>query len=496
MRNIVAGINVKFKYTIEMFEKSIGYLAICGLAGWYITNVLLYYLGVHGTNYRMALLTLISVIIFCLACIRFLQIYLIRVNIRKPMNLVLIIPLCGLLIFGGAYLKFGASAKSTVEYLLQFGCFCIPSFIFGLDCALNRQENKLFMSLDLLSLFYIPFAILCIYYMFNSPGRLMTLGEFDYMGIAYTLLLPLAFLIVSVVLLPNRSFLSYKTDEEYLRNRLSIIICFGIAIMFWFIIMATGTRGTMLCVFGFNIFLMIWTAFIKDKKLFIRALLTFLLFTLLFILFMYVIKSEYAKDAASRMNYFISNLMDGKFKTSTTVAVSKTDLDSIISISNPSESTNAKANTKPVNTEPVNTEPINKNTESIKKNIDPTNIVMNREQIYYAALREFLNSPVMGMGPMGFHIKYGRYAHNIVLEVLCDYGIIGALIFFGTILFFVIRLVELAKMNAVLSAILTLLLCMNLPLLFGGTFIRWPPFWFFIGYCSLYKKWVSEPMSD
>jgi len=255
----------------------------------------------------------------------------------------------------GAFVKFGASAMSTIEFLLPFGCFCIPSFIFGLDCALNRQENKLFVSLDLLSLFYIPFAILCIYNMFNSPGGLKILGEFDYMGIAYTLMLPLAFTIISVVLLPNRSFLSYTIDEGCIRNRLSIIICFGTAILFWLIIMGTGTRGTILCVFGLHILLIIWTTFIRDKRLFFRAFATFLLFTLLFMIFMFVIKSDYTRDAASRMNYFISNLIDGKFKTSTTVAVSQTDLDKIISMSTSSK------------------------TEPIDKNIDPSKIVMNRE---------------------------------------------------------------------------------------------------------------------
>jgi len=175
---------------------------------------------------------------------------------------------------------------------------------------------------------------------------------------------------------------------------------------------------------------------------------------------MFIIKSDYTSSASGRMQYFVDNLFQGKFKTSSTEAVAQADLDRIIN----------------------NNEPL-----------DPSKIVMNREQLYYAAILEFLKSPVYGMGPLGFYAKYDGYVHNIFLEVMCDYGIIGALLFFGTVFFWLlVRLIRLSINNMVICSMLILLVFMNLPLLFSATFLTWPPFWFFLGYAQLISKYKNK----
>jgi len=177
---------------------------------------------------------------------------------------------------------------------------------------------------------------------------------------------------------------------------------------------------------------------------------------------MFIIKSDYTSSASGRMQYFVDNLFQGKFKTSSTEAVAQADLDRII------------------------------NTEDIETPLDPSKIVMNREQLYYAAVGEFLESPVYGMGPLGFYAKYDGYVHNIVLEVMCDYGIIGALLFFGTVFWLLVRLIRLSINNMVICSMLILLVFMNLPLLFSATFLTWPPFWFFLGYAQLISKYKNK----
>lgn len=426
-----------FSRASHIFDSISGYLIVFGLAGGGIANVLLYYLGIHGTALRAPLFIFTAVVIFCLACVRFLQIYISDPQCRRLLLLSLIFPVCGLLIFAVAFATFGKIADGSIDLLMQFGCFCIPAFIFGLDCALNQRELTLFKTLDVVAVFYVPFVIFCISAIFspnNVYGILASMGDFNYMSIAYVLLLPLSFLTVCFVLLPDRLFLSINADSFRI---ISSILCFGLALLLWYVILCTGTRGPIVCVFAGIVFLIMWTAFIRKKRSFIRSVVVFLTFTLVFILLMFIIKSDYTSSASGRMQYFVDNLFQGKFKTSSTEA-------------------------------------------------------MNREQLYYAAILEFLKSPVYGMGPLGFYAKYDRYVHNIVVEVMCDYGIIGALLFFGTVFWLLVRLIRLSINNMVICSMLILLVFMNLPLLFSATFLTWPPFWFFLGYAQLISKYKNK----
>lgn len=70
----------------------------------------------------------------------------------------------------------------------------------------------------------------------------------------------------------------------------------------------------------------------------------------------------------------------------------------------------------------------------------------NRTNLWTNAWREFLKNPIFGNGPLSYANKYnGYFPHNILLEVLCDFGIAGFLILFGSIsvfLFLYLRLLR------------------------------------------------------
>ena len=51
------------------------------------------------------------------------------------------------------------------------------------------------------------------------------------------------------------------------------------------------------------------------------------------------------------------------------------------------------------------------------------------------ALKEFLKSPVTGMGPGGYSEKYGKYPHNAILELLAETGLVGTLALFVLVFF-------------------------------------------------------------
>lgn len=49
----------------------------------------------------------------------------------------------------------------------------------------------------------------------------------------------------------------------------------------------------------------------------------------------------------------------------------------------------------------------------------------SRGTLFKLAIKEFQKSPITGMGPMGYTVKYGMYPHNIPLELLCETGLAG-----------------------------------------------------------------------
>ena len=53
----------------------------------------------------------------------------------------------------------------------------------------------------------------------------------------------------------------------------------------------------------------------------------------------------------------------------------------------------------------------------------------NRGTLYKLALKEFLKSPVTGLGLSGYEVTYGINPHNVVLELLCEVGLLGGIPF-------------------------------------------------------------------
>lgn len=60
-----------------------------------------------------------------------------------------------------------------------------------------------------------------------------------------------------------------------------------------------------------------------------------------------------------------------------------------------------------------------------------TNGSMARSYLWQLSIMEAKNKPTTGMGTLGFQIKYQTYPHNILLECLADFGILGFILFVG-----------------------------------------------------------------
>lgn len=111
-----------------------------------------------------------------------------------------------------------------------------------------------------------------------------------------------------------------------------------------------------------------------------------------------------------------------------------------------------------------------------------------RNVLYESASQYFFTSPMIGHGIGYFEKMQNTYVHNIFLEILCEYGILG-LLSASVIIIANFRALMKGKINQ--TKILGLLLfCISMPtLFFSNTYWMLPQFWiYFFWTISKYKE--------
>lgn len=106
-----------------------------------------------------------------------------------------------------------------------------------------------------------------------------------------------------------------------------------------------------------------------------------------------------------------------------------------------------------------------------------------REFIYGKALAELNNNLITGLGLYGDRASFGTYCHNIVLEILVNFGIIiGTLILFVSI-FIILKVLFISK-GDVYNVAVVLVFYGILPHMFSGSYLQEPNFALLMGYCA------------
>lgn len=111
-----------------------------------------------------------------------------------------------------------------------------------------------------------------------------------------------------------------------------------------------------------------------------------------------------------------------------------------------------------------------------------------RFEIYHNYFGYILEKPFLGWG-IGADIYIGIFPHNLLIELIFNFGII-----LGTILI-IIMIILIAKLllNNNHSLFLILFCSGILPLFFSFSYLEWMNFWIFIGYILLSnKKYISD----
>lgn len=371
-----------------------------------LINVMFYYLGLaFQDNIARQTGFVIGNVLFAsvafLALLSTLRFSHLKLKSLFPLGLVL-------LFFAGCYIRalirFGFTGTWT-HRAGQFIFFSFPAFCTGVYAAQRRYEAAFFEGLEQLGLFAAPAAL--IYFngaVFNcNPfnwGR--DLGIINYMGFSYTLM---PFLLAMIFQFLEKKPLSlFRRDLKHPQRVRGFLIA-----LYWIAIIAAGTRGTYFCVVGFCICLVFSSCLHRESRRKSAILSAAMTLVLCFNIFVYAPQGF----NTSRMTIFLQGIFKGEFVTTNEDPKVSDRIDDLVKADGDQQVTN-----RPVT-------PSEPDTPSQEDSMGENIQIGSRGTLFKLAFKEFQKSPITGMGPMGYTVKYGMYPHNIPLELLCETGLAG-----------------------------------------------------------------------
>lgn len=119
----------------------------------------------------------------------------------------------------------------------------------------------------------------------------------------------------------------------------------------------------------------------------------------------------------------------------------------------------------------------------ILENSSDNAVYDSRIDIWNNALQYFYHNPIIGCGIGYYKSVSDGYEHNLVLEVLNSWGIVGAIILFVTVFKSVSKIVKMSFLQQ--TTVISFLIIAILPLLTSMTFWAYQPFWVFITFSLL-----------
>ena len=351
--------------------------------------------------------------------------------------------------FGVSYFKFGLN-DVLIHNVEQFVVFCVPAFLAGIYGGIKRGEEDFFQILESVSFLVFPGALIyansvlfdCLPWNYGA-----NLGILGYMTLAYTFM---PFLLAHLIGLSN-------TENEWLipfvkkRVKHPVLFRYIFIGVYWIAILASVTRGAYVCVIGFCVVLIITRLIYREHSIKATGFISVAMIgILLFNLFIYAPPGLYR---LSRVNIFLEGLKEGELVTTNEDPTVSEKIDELVGADGGQQVTNRpvepddkepvepddKEPVEPDDKEPVgpdDKEPVGPDDDIVSENLQ----VGSRGTLFQLAIREFLKSPVLGMGPGGYSIKYGMYPHTALLELLCETGIIGTAVLMALLVYVIIRL--------------------------------------------------------
>lgn len=336
--------------------------------------------------------------------------------LRNPPKMKQSVLWCEVLLFFGGCFLYGLICNGFDSYIFRYAkvfiVLVIPAYFAGSIAGLKRTEQSFFGILERLGFFALPVTVVyVIWAIFDcNPfhgGRY--LGFMNYMSYAYTIMpILLAMILQFSESAPMKLPFVNRTVPHVNIVRGTMIV------IYWLAIIATGARGAYICVAAFCALLVLskWIKRQKAKHIFRMSVALAMILALL--MFVY---TPPGFRGVGRMTDFLQNLLNGQFSTSDMQQEDVYDqLENLLNATTPTENVpSATTVMESPATEPPDAENV-------------ISQISDRGTMYKLAVGEFLKAPLFGMGPGGYSEKYQGYPHNLILELLCETGIVGTLI--------------------------------------------------------------------
>lgn len=312
--------------------------------------------------------------------------------------------------------------------ILQYLMFIVPITVFSLMLSENDTIKEFFfkyLKYAAIVLFFIAIAYMILQAV--SPARdrngVVLIHNMSYGDMGY---LFLNGFLVSVICCK---------EKKYLTGLIGVVV-FSLAVFF------SGTRSAVICIiFAIALWIVLDLLNKKTPKSEKRGLLIGISVVILtLVIGMVIIPS------GSRLNFFKINLTDPDFSiksiifetgqdNSNDIMVIYTPTNEERPISEIYEEEIIKSDRTKSETQDLLHKDVSENineyirliNEEDREFVENYKIINHRTFLWHAAMEEFKKHPVLGNGARYFSIKYNSFfPHNIILEAMTDFGIIGA----------------------------------------------------------------------
>jgi O-antigen ligase len=403
--------------------KRVTFLGIFGAWTFFIVNSLLgkSYLGSQNSNYYI----IFWLAIFSIAILIFIK--GIIFSKKYQMQIINLVPILIILVlFGLSFSIFGFNSNGNVTYFKLFTIISVSSYLMGMHCAIQNGERNLFKSIEMIAILSIPAIITSFKMLISGASQYSVLddmGGMGRMGIAYhmSLIFVYMFLVFNISSKRNK----FTLFEGVLGNKTYNLVRLFFMGLCALTIISSGTRGALIVIIIIPLMYFLYL-FKKNRMKLIRKLFLFsTLVTVAILMFNTFFNTEIIEFSLKRFALFFDRS---------------------------SQSNDNWAGGS------------------------------GREYLYSLAWSIFRENPILGIGPMGFLKMAGTYPHNIFLELLVDYGILGFTIGTTFIGFVILKYFRASKYNIAVSIMLMMFIAELIRNLFSGTFYSSYILWFFIGY--------------
>lgn len=426
-----------------------------------IVSVVLYPLVHDNETVRILISGGVNGIITALLAFSWLHIF--KKSSNKKGILVSAIPMLFLPIsFLFSFAKYGVKSGTLLSFAVAI-LFSAQFYLVAVHVLEKEKKKTLVKNFDFYGICLIIFSVIYILRFFFSDGEnLNSFCGMTYMSIAYV------YMVISIIFIFKIIFL--KEKGKWFWKYWSLLIYFITMIY-------TGTRGAVVCtIFFFVVFALYWLIN-KDVISAMKTLGWGSIFLALLFFSIYVWSPEgsgsagrmqdfdYDKDIYnSQVNSIVSDQTEtriltekGSYVTITNVVLQDIYAEYIIrSDKNIEESLKELSSN-----ETEEGQKILIASEKTEEAFRKYKLYMGRNLLAKFSIEEFKKSPIYGNGPMYYINKYNNYSHNILTDILCDFGIGGIAVFLTLMVALLIINVKsiLADKFTAIIAILSLTMC-------------------------------------